>query len=326
VRVCFVVMSARTQRPTYTTQHLAFEAARRGHEVRFVGVDGFTHGDDGRVHAPAVRPRGQTLPEFTASLVSAPGEDICVSDYDVVFLRANPYLGEGERRENPAVEFGRRLRNAGAWVINDPDGLVRAGSKMYLAGFPDEVRPRTLVTRSIEEVKTFLRELDGPAILKPLHGFGGRNVFYLRRKQRTNLESIIDAVRRDGYIIAQEYLPEVARGDKRVLLWRGEPIRIDGRVAAYIRMRPKDDIRNNIHIGGRRKRCEFSRMDEAICALLRPRLLADRLDLVGVDLVGDKVLEINVYAPGGIHNINALYRVNVGETLIRALEDRGAKC
>ncbi len=325
MRVGFVVMSARTQRPTYTTQHLAFEASRRGHEVLFVGVDALTHGDDGRVLAAASRPRGATLPEFCASLATAPREDICLSELDLVFLRANPNLGDGERRENPTVEFGRRLKQAGARVVNDPDGLLRAGSKMYLAGFPDDIRPRTLVTRSADEIKAFLRELDGPGILKPLHGYGGRNVFYVRRKQRVNLDSIIDAVRRDGYVIAQEYLPAVAQGDKRVLLLHGEPIRVGDRVAAYRRMRPPDDIRNNMHVGGKRKRCDFNDVDARTCAALRPRLLADGLELVGVDLVGDKVLEINVFAPGGIHNINALYKVNVGAEVIRALEATGAK-
>jgi glutathione synthase len=325
VRVGFVVMSARTQRPTYTTQHLAFESARRGHEVLFVGVDALTHGDDGRVLATASRPAGATLPEFCASLAAAAREDICLSDLDVVFLRANPNLRDGERRDNPAVEFGRLLKRAGARVVNDPDGLLRAGSKMYLTGFPDEIRPRTLVTRSAAEIKTFLRELGGPGILKPLHGYGGRNVFYVRRKQRANLDSIIEAVSRDGYVIAQEYLPAVARGDKRVLLWRGVPIRVGDRVAAYRRMRPPDDIRSNMHAGGKRMRCDFHDVDARTCDALRPRLVADGLDLVGVDLVGDKVLEINVFAPGGIHNINALYGINVATEVIRALEDGVAK-
>ena len=95
-------------------------------------------------------------------------------------------------------------------------------------------------------------------ILKPLAGFGGKNVFYVRRGQVANLNQMIGAVRKQGHIIAQEYLPAVARGDKRVLLLRGEPIRQEGHVAAYKRMRPKDDIRNNMHVGGTRKRCGFS--------------------------------------------------------------------
>jgi glutathione synthase len=207
-------------------------------------------------------------------------------------------------------------------VINDPDGLTRAGSKMYLAGFPAELRPKTLVTRSLERVRTFLRELDGPAIIKPLSGFGGQNVFYLGRAQTANLAQIISTVRRDGYVMVQEYLPAVTRGDKRVLLLGGHVCSAGGTVAAYRRMRPKDDIRSNMHVGGLRKRSDFTEAEGRICELLRPRLVADGLYFVGVDLVGSKVLEINVFAPGGIHNINELYGVDVGTEVIRDLERR----
>ncbi len=205
-------------------------------------------------------------------------------------------------------------------MLNDPDGLSRAGSKMYLAGFPVELRPKTLVTRSMERVRAFLRELDGPAIIKPLAGFGGKNVFYVARGQSANLQQMISTVRRAGYVIVQEYLPAVAKGDKRVLLLGGVPLEVGGVVAAYKRMRPKDDIRNNIHVGGSRKRTDFSEAERRICDLLRPRLVADGLYFVGVDLVGDKILEINVFAPGGIANINDLYEIDVATAIIRDLE------
>ena len=205
----------------------------------------------------------------------------------MIFLRNNPNAGGGEGdRFNPALDFGRRLKQLGVLVLNDPDGLSRAGSKMYLAGFPVELRPKTLVTRSMERVRAFLRELDGPAIIKPLAGFGGKNVFYVARGQSANLPQMISTVRRAGYVIVQEYLPAVAKGDKRVLLLGGVPLDVGGVVAAYKRMRPKDDIRNNIHIGGSRKRTDFSEAERRICDLLRPRLVADGLYFVGVDLVG----------------------------------------
>jgi len=205
-------------------------------------------------------------------------------------------------------------------VVNDPDGLSRAGSKMYLAGFPAELRPRTLITRSIERVRAFLRELDGAAIIKPLAGFGGQNVFYVARGQTANLPQMISTVRRDGYVIVQEFLPAVSKGDKRVLLLGGAPLRVGDTVAAYKRMRPRDDIRNNMHVGGTRRPADFTDAEQRICDLLRPRLTADGLYLVGVDLVGDKILEINVHAPGGIHNINELYDIDVGTAIIRDLE------
>jgi glutathione synthase len=251
----------------------------------------------------------------------APREDARLTDFDVVFLRNNPNAGAKDGDTfNPAIDFGRRLKKSGVMVVNDPDGLLRAGSKMYLAGFPVELRPKTLITRSVERVRAFLRELDGPAIIKPLAGFGGQNVFYVGRGQTANLQQMISTVRRDGYLIVQEFLPAVAKGDKRVLLLGGAPLAVGSHVAAYRRMRPKDDIRNNMHVGGARRRTDFTETEQQICDLLRPRLVADGLYFVGVDLVGDKILEINVFAPGGIHNINQLYDIDVGAAVIRDLE------
>jgi len=251
----------------------------------------------------------------------APREAARVVDFDVIFLRNNPSAGAAEVDAfNPALDFGRRLKQLGVLVVNDPDGLSRAGSKMYLAGFPVELRPKTLITRSVERVRAFLRELDGPAIIKPLSGFGGQNVFYVARGQSANLPQIISTVRRAGYVIVQEYLPAVAKGDKRVLLLGGAPLRVGATVAAYTRMRPKDDVRSNMHVGGSRRRTEFHEAEARICDLLRPRLVADGLYFVGVDLVGDKILEINVFATGGIANINELYDVDIGTAVIRDLE------
>jgi len=326
MRICFVVNNVRTQKPTYTTLHLAFAAGRRGHDVAFASVDAFSQGEGADIIASVVRAKPGRLRDAAAyaralTVADAPHEDARLVDFDVIFLRNNPNAGASDGDVfNPALDFGRRLKQVGVLVVNDPDGLSRAGSKMYLAGFPVELRPKTLITRSIERVRAFLRELDGPAIIKPLAGFGGQNVFYVARGQTANLPQMISAVRRGGYVIVQEYLPAVAKGDKRVLLLGGAPLRVGEVVAAYKRMRPKDDIRNNMHVGGSRKRTDFSETEQRICDLLRPRLVADGLYLVGVDLVGDKILEINVFAPGGIHNINELYDIDVATAVIRDLE------
>jgi glutathione synthase len=326
MRICFVVNSPRTQKPTYTTLHLAFAAYRRGHDVAFASVDAFSQGEGADIVADLVRAKPGRLRDTTAyakalTAADAPREEARMADFDVMFLRNNPNAGASDGDAfNPALDFGRRIKQLGVLVVNDPDGLSRAGSKMYLAGFPVELRPKTLITRSVERVRAFLRELDGPAIIKPLSGFGGQNVFYVARGQSANLQQMISTVRRAGYVIVQEYLPAVARGDKRVLLLGGAPLRVGSVVAAYKRMRPKDDIRNNMHVGGARRRADFSPAEARICDLLRPRLVADGLYLVGVDLVGDKILEINVFAPGGIANIQDLYEVDLASAVIRDLE------
>jgi glutathione synthase len=325
MRICFVVNSVKTQRPTYTTAHLAFAAHRRGHEVALASVDALSHADDSHVSAEVVRvaETQRDTAGLARALLAAPRQHLRLNDFDVIFLRNNPLVtnGAGERF-NPAIEFGRHLKHVGVTVVNDPDGLMRAGSKMYLAGFPAELRPRTIATRSPERVRAFLRELDGPAVIKPLYGYGGQNVFFVARGETANLAQIIAAVQSDGYLIVQEYLPEAEKGDKRVLLVGGVPLIAGGHVAAYRRVHPKDDLRNNMHLGATRRACKLSTMERGLCEMIRPRLAADGLYFVGVDIVGDKILEINVFAPGGINNMNELYGVDMGDAAIADLEQK----
>ena len=145
MRVCFVVNSPRTQKPTYTTLHLAFSAHRRGHDVALASVDAFSQGEGPDLVAEVVRPKPGRLRDAATyaralTAADAPREDARLVDFDVIFLRNNPSAGAAEGDPfNPALDFGRRLKQLGVLVVNDPDGLSRAGSKMYLAGFPVEI-------------------------------------------------------------------------------------------------------------------------------------------------------------------------------------------
>jgi glutathione synthase len=191
-------------------------------------VDDFAHEREvtGRVVVPAPGPAGD--PSSMLASLRAPAalrEDVRLAEFDVVLLRNNPHVATVTRCGSiRPSSSGRRLKDAGVMVLNDPDGLRRAGSKMYLAGFPAAIRPRTLITCSANRVRAFLRELDGAAVIKPLFGFGGRNVFFVGRGETANLAQIISTVRGNGYIIVQEYVAAAARGDKRVLLLAGVPI------------------------------------------------------------------------------------------------------
>ena len=329
MKICFVVRSVYTQALTYTTAHLAYEAHRRGHRVVFTTINSFSYRDDNRVRATAVWPGDgpyETRAEFLDALQSdrAWREEVTLSDFDVVFLRYNANDSDGDRDKSrtPAIEFGRLLKMHGVMVVNDPVGLSRAASKMYLSSFPSEIRAKTLITRSTIKIKEFLRELKKPAIVKPISGFGGQDVFFIKNPKEININQIISAVSKNGYVMAQEYIPEVKKGDKRLLLLNGSPIFIGKQAAMYRRMSPKGDIRSNMHVGGRRMTAEFTKVEARIAELIRPKLIADGLYFVGADIVGNKLLEINVFCPGGINNINELYGINVGEYVIRDLEKR----
>lgn len=328
MKICFVVRSVYSQVITYTTTHLAFEALKRGHKVVYTTVNSFTVTDDLRVRATVVSPGDgnfETRRQFLNALQGemAEREEVTLSDYDVVFLRYNPNeADERDRTTNPAIEFGRILKMHGVLVLNDPNGLAKASSKMYISSFPEEVKPRTLITRNTHKIKDFLKSLKKPSIIKPLTGFGGQDVFFLKNPKEININQIISSVAKNGYVMVQEYLPAVKKGDKRLLLLNGNPIFVGDRAAMYCRMSPKGDIRSNMHVGGRRKRAEFTKKEAYIAELIRPKLVADGLYLVGADIVGDKLLEVNVFCPGGINNINELYGINVGKVIIEDLEKR----
>ncbi len=329
MKICFVVRSVFSKLTTYTTTHLAFEAHKAGHDVAYTSVNSFSLTEASQVRATVIIPdssRDGSRSDYLSSLHSGQAEraEVILSEYDVIFLRYNPNEAEAEkdRARIPALEFGRVLKSQGVFVVNDPNGLSRATSKMYLSSFPPQIRARTLVTRSTTKIKDFIRSLRRPAIVKPLSGFGGQDVFFIPSLKETNINQIISTVSKNGYVMVQEYIPEVKKGDKRLLLLNGSPIVIGKRVAIYKRMSPRGEIRSNIHIGGSRRRSDYTDVEAKIAELIRPRLIADGLFFVGADIVGDKLLEINVFCPGGINNINELYNINVGEFIIGDLEKR----
>jgi len=339
-----VVADVRAQQATFTGIYLAWAAHRRGHDVRFVSVDDLSFLDDNNILATTTRVRAGDYADpavYARALASdeAVVEEDTLSVFDVVFLRYNP-TREGEGRPGaPLIDFGWRLRLAGTLVINDPEGMRRAGSRMYLSDFPADVRTRTLVSRSKTRLKAFLKALDGPAVLKPLAPRGGEHVFYLRRRQVSNLNQIIATVTKEGYALAQEYLPEADQGEKRLLLLNAEPLRIGDRVAIYRRRPARKGAQSSVKSVGTsgakaggtsgtktstsvRGRCDFGPVEARICDILRPRLLADGLTFVSVDIVGDRILELNVFTPGGLHAISELYGVDASEVVIADLERR----
>lgn len=327
MKICFVVRSVPGQAPKYTTTHLAFEAFRRGHLVAFASIQSFVYDDTQGVRATVVIPRDRQVAnpkEFLEALNHpfALRTEMSLEDFDVVFLRYNPAHSGSERGHNPAIEFGRLLKQRRVLVVNDPAGLERAASKMYLMSLPAHVRAKTLVSRSPQRIKEFVRELRRPVIIKPLNGFGGQDVFLVKSAKDININQIISAVAKSGYVMAQEYLTEAKRGDKRLLLLNGEPIFIGHQPAIYKRVCPPDDIRANIHVGGTRQATELTDAERAVVDAIRTRVVADGLYFVGADLVGQKLIELNVFCPGGIHNINELYGINVGEHVIADLERR----
>ena len=148
-------------------------------------------------------------------------------------------------------------------VLNDPDSLGRAINKLYFQSFPVEARAETLITRHEADIKAFAKAHDGNIILKPLQGSGGSGVFKVDTGSKSNINQMIEAIGRDGYIIAQAYVPAAKKGDIRFFLMNGQPLQIDGKYAALRRVASKDDIRSNIHAGGTAEAVEIGETELA---------------------------------------------------------------
>ncbi|HEY8926516.1 MAG TPA: hypothetical protein VIU64_19170 [Polyangia bacterium] len=330
MRICFVVADVRAQQPHYAGIYLALASHRRGHEVRFVSVDDLSFLDDNTVLATTRRVRHGDYASTTAYTRALSSDEAVIEEdnlgnFEVVFLRYNPTRENVGRVGTPLIDFAWRLRLGGTLVVNDHEGLRRAASRLYLNEFPPDIRAKTLVSRSPAQLKQWVRARGGPAVLKPLQPRGGEHVFFVPRRKPSNLNQIITTVTEKGYAVAQEYLPEIEQGEKRLLLLGAEPIRMGKRVAIYRRQTVIGGEGVNGAPGGGaggRFRCDFGRAEQRICDMIRPKLLADGLYLVGVDIVGDKVLELNVFTPGGFHSVHDLYGIDVGDIVVRDLERR----
>ncbi len=327
MRFGFMVNNVETEEAGYTTVRLGMEATNMGHEAWFIGAGGFTYDVDEKIHAQARAVRKATYKSNEVYVKELQGpkaisEYITVDDLDVLLLRSDPSTETGERAwaQTAGINFGRVAMRHGVIVLNDPNGLSKAMNKMYFQLFPEEVRPRTLISHNRDEIKNFVKEQGGQAVLKPLQGSGGSGVFLVKPGDAANLNQMIEALTRDGYVIAQEYLTAAQEGDTRLFLMNGRPFRYRGKYAAFRRVRTGDDMRSNIHAGGKLREAEITEQHLKIAEIVRPKLVQDGMFLVGLDIVGDKLMEINVFSPGGLGSAQKFEKVKFTSGVIQALE------
>ena len=327
MKIGLVVNDVATEKPGYTTVRLAMAAINLGHEAWLIGAGDFAYDADEIIRARARSAPKKKYKSSDIFLADVQGkksksERITVDDLDVLMLRNDPSEDSGLRAwaQGSGIIFGRVAMRHGVIVLNDPNGLSKAMNKMYFQLFPEEVRPRTVITRDRDEIKAFAKALGGHVVLKPLQGSGGQGVFIVRKNDMSNLNQMVEAVSRDGYIIAQEYLPAAEEGDTRLFLMNGLPYRYKGKYAAFRRLRTGDDIRSNIHAGGKLAPAILTDAHFRIAEIVRPKLVQDGMFLVGLDIVGDKLMEINVFSPGGFGSAQKFEKVNFTHGLIQALQ------
>jgi len=234
-----------------------------------------------------------------------------LDELDVILMRKDPPFDTEYVYSTYLLE---RAMDAGTLVVNDPRSIRNANEKLFVAWF-SHWAPPTLVSRRADEIRAFLDE-QNDIILKPLGGMGGTSVFRIRQGD-PNTSVIIETLTAEGsrYAMAQRFVPEIQAGDKRILLVDGEPVPY-----ALARVPAPGETRGNLAAGGRGEGVALSDREQALCAEIGPVLRDLGLMFVGLDVIGDRLTEINVTSPTCIRELDALYGLDIAGQLMDAIE------
>jgi glutathione synthase len=327
MRIGFVVNDVQTEQAGYTTTRLGMAAVNHGHEAWTLGVGDFVYKPDGSIHGNARAVSGKEYDSLETYIQEIQGDDarqeqVSLDDVDVLMLRNDPAEDTAKRAwaQTTGILFGQLAVQRGTIVVNDPSNLANALNKTYFQHFPEQVRPKTCISRDPEEIKEFIASQGGRGVIKPLQGSGGSSVFLVRKADAPNLNQMIEAVIRDGYCIAQEYLPAAKEGDIRLFVMNGRPLEHQGKYAAFRRVNKTGDMRSNMHSGGESEAVEIDDDALRLVEMVGPKLIADGMFLVGLDIVKDKLMEINVFTPGGLGSAQQATGVDFTEIVIADLE------
>ena len=285
---------------------IAEEAQFRGHELFYYTPDKLAF-EEG--HVTAKGHRVELRREMGNHVTLQPEEKIDLANWDVVWLRQDPPFDMGYITTTHILD----MIHPDTLVVNDPMWVRNFPEKLLVLQFPD-LTPPTTIARDIETLKAF-KDKHQDIILKPLYGNGGAGVFRLDAADR-NMESLHELFSgiNNEPLIAQKFLPDVSSGDKRVILVNGEPVGAINRIPA------DGETRSNMHVGGRPEKVSLSDRDRKICAEIGPLLREKGQILVGIDVIGGSLTEINVTSPTGIQELERFDGVNVAEKIWQAIE------
>ena len=289
-----------------TTFALSLEAQRRGHRLYHYTPDRLAM-VDGKLFARIEEMSVRDEKDSHFSLGEPVRTDL--SEVDVVLLRQDPPFDMNYITTTHMLE---RIHPK-TLVVNDPAWVRNSPEKIFVTEFAG-LMPETLITKDPAEVAAFRRE-HGDIIVKPLYGNGGAGVFHLPEADR-NLASLLEMFAqlfREPFIV-QRYLKEVRKGDKRIILIDGEPVGAVNRVPA------ETEARSNMHIGGRAEKTDLTPREREICAAIGPELRRRGFILVGIDVIGDYMTEINVTSPTGIREIKRFGGADIAALFWDAVE------
>lgn len=307
----FVMDPAETMHPAKDTTFAFMRGAlARGHEsFHCLPRDVANEGKDVFARARTIRVADQP-----PHLELGAGNTLDLALIDAVFIRKDPPFDPAYVHLTHQLDLVKDR----TLVLNDPRGLRDANEKLFAFHFA-RYMPHSRVTADPAEILAFVATVGGKAVLKPLDGAGGSGVVVLTQGDK-NLRSLADVWTAEGKKLAlvQEFLPAITRGDKRVLVLDGKPL------GAVLRVPREDDVRANLHVGGRAEPTELTPAETAIVAAVGPKLVEHGLYFVGLDFIGERLIEVNVTSPTGIQELGRFAGRPVEQDVIAWVEARAA--
>ena len=291
-----------------STFRLAEEAQNRGHDLYVYTPNDLTF-NRGKIIAKV---RSISLKRKIGDHVNFGAvELLALSEFDVIWLRQDPPFDMGYITNTHLLD----LIGQKTLIVNNPFWVRNLPEKLLVLEFPDLI-PETVISRDLEEIKRFKNEFKD-IIIKPLYGNGGAGIFRLREddKNLTSLHELFSNMSSEP-LIAQAFLPDVKKGDKRIILVDGEP------VGAINRVPKAGETRSNMHVGGKAEPAKLSQRDREICRSIGPILKNRGQVFVGIDVIGDYLTEINVTSPTGIQELERFDKVNIAEMIWHAVEKK----
>lgn len=321
MKICFLMYPWDRVVPKQdSTIRLIHECIRRGHEVAITHPQNLTIRDSVTLSycktfiTPEKLSTSMSLfykeAKFTEKMKS-------LTDFDIIFMRDNPPL-------DPLVlNFLDSIKDD-VFIMNAIDGLREANNKIYTASYNDpdkKIIPTTHVSKNIDYLMRIIKESDqDKMIMKPLDGYGGRGVIVIEKSAMHNIKSLLEfyiskTPGESNYVILQDYVEGAELGDVRVMMLNGQPI-------GALRRKPSSgDIRSNISSGGTVEKYKLTKQDKVLCDKIGKKLVQDGIFFAGLDLIGSKLIEVNVLSPGTITDINKLYNIKLQRVVIDYLEN-----
>lgn len=321
MNICFLMYPWERIKPeSDSTLRIIHECVRRGHTVAITNGANLTIRDSIAMSFCKVISKTEKVSSSMKNFyknAKFKEQMLPLEGFDVIFMRDNPPM------DTIVLNFLDSVKDD-VFIMNSIEGLREANNKLYTATYHDpnrEIIPTTHVSKNKEYLKRVIDETDADKmILKPLNGYGGSGVIVIEKNAMQSINSLLDFYIQGksdetNYVILQEYVEGAELGDVRVLMLHGEPI------GAYRRVPAKGDNRSNVSAGGSAEKYVLTKKDKALCKTIGAKLVNDGLYFVGLDIIGGRLIEVNVMSPGGIVNINRLSKLKLQRNVVDYLED-----